>query len=679
MIPLHKFSIIIASLFILLPAQKGAASAYREETQLFSLPQVSEKMQVAVISLKAKQIERAEKILTEITKSYPWYIEAPYLLTTLYASQGKTQKAFDALDQAIAAGFDNQTLLFKDQNLAPLREDKGFNLRVEKLIQKKAQKAPITNEQKPQPSTIQKQLAPITSANTIWDPRVAALKAYFKFNSRKVAPAKVQQYDDLAAKELNSLFQRGLAAGNTGDLYDNRDRKHSSLNPKQYPQLAFTQYSKIAVENDIDYGLNTKILYNTPTFGNTSTAVSSGPFWRSQARLAYTLPNGPRQLALQYLNSQLYIFPAVRDYTKQKDLLPTNTPYLLISEGKSGSDQPFLRAVSSILAAFKPAEKQELVESAKLIPAIQMVFRKGQKSAVSPEDYFTYKSHPAVFTGDDIDLVKMIRLANDLDASEFPSIVQMRVLEENQPIPGIDDFTLSLPETLFNTPAAIARVIRSSAFQKTMKIQVKSVNKNFNEKIEYKWVLLQGDPGKISIEKSTADGGTVRITSKWHTPFEPKSRKGATSNRVEIAVFAVTDKSVSAPSFVTLLYPENQTRVYSAQGKIQSIDHTGNERIYVDPQIFAKRNWRDDYHYDNQGRLIGWTRSQGTKTTDFTYHGAQVVETDASGRATKAQRVGYIYDRGPTGHLEATEKPINSYLSIEYLNNEDMRGIITKQ
>lgn len=675
MILFQTFRILIASLFILVPSLAGATSAYREEAQLFLLPQVSEKMQVAVISLKAKQVTRAQKILTEISNSYPWYWEAPYLLTSLYASQGKTQDALRALDKAIAAGFDNHTLLYKDQSLASLRDNKEFNLRVEKLIQKRT---PV-KDQKLQPSAIQKQLAPVTSANTHWDPRVAALKSYFKFNSRKVASAQVQKQDDLAAKELNSLFQRGLAAGNTGDLYDNRDRKHSSLSQKQYPQLAFTQYSKIAVENDIDYGLNTKILYNAPTFGNTSTAVSSGPFWRSQARLAYTLPNGPRQLALQYLNNHLYIFPAVGDYTKEKDLLPANTPYLLISEGKSGSDQPFMRAVSSILAAFKPAEKDELIKSAKLIPAIQMIFRKGQKNAVNLANYFTSKSHPAVFTAGQIDLVKMIRLANNLDASEFPSVVQMRVLEENQPIPGIDDFTLSLPETLFNTPAAIARVIRSSAFLKTMKIQVKSVNKGFNEKIEYKWVLLQGDAAKISIKKSTADGSTVEITSKWHTSFEPRNRKGATSNRVEIAVFAVTDKSVSAPSFVTLLYPENQKREYSAQGKILSIDHTYNAREYVDPQIFAKRNWRDDYRYDDQGRLLGWSRSQGAKTTEFTYHGAQVIETDPAGRATKAQRVGYIYDRGATGHLEAKEKPINAYLSIEYINNEDMRGIITKQ
>ncbi len=190
---------------------------------------------------------------------------------------------------------------------------------------------------------------------------------------------------------------------------------------------------------------------------------------------------------------------------------------------------------------------------------------------------------------------------------------------------------------------------------------------------------MQGDPAKVTITKSTADGSTVEIRSKWHTPFEPTNRKGATSNRVEIAVFAVTAKSVSAPSFVTLLYPENQKREYSAQGKILSIDHTYNARAYVDPQIFAKRNWRHEYHYDDQGRLIGWNRIQGGKTTEFTYHGAQVVETDPAGRAIKAQRVGYIYDRGPTGHLKATEKPINAYLSIEYVNNEDMRGIITKQ
>ncbi len=40
------------------------------------------------------------------------------------------------------------------------------------------------------------------------------------------------------------------------------------------------------------------------------------------------------------------------------DLYPTNTPYLIISQGSSGSDQPFMRAIPFTLAASAPRSRR---------------------------------------------------------------------------------------------------------------------------------------------------------------------------------------------------------------------------------------------------------------------------------------------------------------------------------
>jgi len=55
------------------------------------------------------------------------------------------------------------------------------------------------------------------------------------------------------------------------------------------------------------------------------------------------------------------------------DVYPTNTPYLIASQGSSGSDQPFMRAIPFTLAAFRPEVKKKLVETGLLMPTIQMI------------------------------------------------------------------------------------------------------------------------------------------------------------------------------------------------------------------------------------------------------------------------------------------------------------------
>jgi len=43
------------------------------------------------------------------------------------------------------------------------------------------------------------------------------------------------------------------------------------------------------------------------------------------------------------------------------DLFQVNTPYLVISQGSSGTDQPFLRAFVSAAAALQPETQQRLI------------------------------------------------------------------------------------------------------------------------------------------------------------------------------------------------------------------------------------------------------------------------------------------------------------------------------
>ena len=80
------------------------------------------------------------------------------------------------------------------------------------------------------------------------------------------------------------------------------------------------------------------------TFGNSSTSAPP-QLGGSNPRSYYVFPFGLSFLYNQYTRNNLYIYPEHRDHDPGHngkndgygDLYPTNTPYLIISQGSSGS------------------------------------------------------------------------------------------------------------------------------------------------------------------------------------------------------------------------------------------------------------------------------------------------------------------------------------------------------
>ena len=57
-----------------------------------------------------------------------------------------------------------------------------------------------------------------------------------------------------AARRLRRLVHEGRAAGNHGDLYENRDRGHSPLPAEAHPQLTHVRYEAGLRKARLDYG-----------------------------------------------------------------------------------------------------------------------------------------------------------------------------------------------------------------------------------------------------------------------------------------------------------------------------------------------------------------------------------------------------------------------------------------
>ena len=90
---------------------------------------------------------------------------------------------------------------------------------------------------------------------------------------------------------------------------------------RRIPQVTAVRYSEAARAADVDYGLNDSLLFDRVTFGNSSTALTGGPLWRSLPRYAMTRPDGtgPLRLWQNASANQLYVYPAHKDYGDGKE------------------------------------------------------------------------------------------------------------------------------------------------------------------------------------------------------------------------------------------------------------------------------------------------------------------------------------------------------------------------
>lgn len=388
---------------------------------------------------------------------------------------------------------------------------------------------------------------------------------------------------------LKQWWKEGTAAGNVGDWYDNRDRQHSGLGVKAYPQLSVHIYTPQELAGRQDWALRMRAL-DKVVFGNSSTS-SPAESGGSNPRHAYRLPMGLNQLHQQYRGNNLYIYPEHRDHDPSPDghgdLYPTNTPFLLISQGSSGSDQPFMRSVPFTLAAFRPEVKKKLVENGLLMPTVQMILRMSNNHLATPEEYLTGKAHPTVFEGKWVDDLKMVQLAHDIQVDTIPPMAQVKVVEEDKFAPG-KDYLDRASENLADTPVVVARVWRAYAARRRMVVSAQPSFDLNKRPLKYQWVVLRGDAKQVTITPKKADGSVVELDVPYPARAPIAGDEKMQSSRIDIGLFVHNGAYWSAPAFVTFFSLADEGRGY-AGGKLVDIGYgMGDVLMNVDwPKVMA--------------------------------------------------------------------------------------------
>ena len=641
----------------------AVAGAEAKRPSVFDLPvlestQAAMNRTVTVLFANGRYAE-AEKLLQAGVERVPHDANAHYNLACALARQGKNGEALTHLERAVALGFRDPKHIEEDDDLEGLREDARF----EPILKKAAEPMTLPPESwkyEVRPAAVEDGKVLVTEENSGWIPQLRSYRVFFKLDNQASAGKPIAVGLGKVGDLLRRWDKEGTAAGNHGDLYDNHDGGHSNMELAAFPRFTRIEFSEAAKKRGLHQGLQRSFRYNGVTIGNSSTALTAGPIWRCQGRLALTQPQTALLISLQYIGNHLYVYPEHRDHDPGHngadgkgygDVFPANTPYMIISQGSSGSDRVFLNAVAATLAAFRPEVKQQLVKTGMLMPTVQLIFRSSNKMVRKPEDYLTGKAHPTVFDGGQLDVEKMVTMAHDMTPDALPPIVQFKDIKEDRSVLGRDYFDLGPRERLFDTPCAIARVVKSTKYLRRMVISAEASKDLHGKPLEYHWVVLRGDADRIQINKLDEAGARAELLVPYHErrPVAPGAK--LESNRVDIGVFVHNGDYYSAPAFVCFLYLDNEKRVYDDRQRIEVVDYTdpavrGN---YVDPLLDLPKDWRDEYRYGEDGQLLGWTRIRGPKHEDFTAEGLLVLEKDDQGRPVKTSKVRYLPERRPKG------------------------------
>jgi len=345
-----------------------------------------------------------------------------------------------------------------------------------------------------------------------------------------------------------------------------------------YPQLSRVEYSKAELDRRADWAAARGVRPQV-TFGNSSTSapVTGGG---SNPRHYYVSPRGLELLAAQYRGNNVYIYPEHRDHDPGHnglgdgygDLYPTNTPYLIISQGSSGSDRPFMRAAATTLAAFRPEVKRKLVETGLLMPTLQMILRSTNRQLEHPLDYLTGKAHPTVFEGKWVDALAMAKAAHAIRLEAIPPLVKLRVVEQDETIAGRDFFDPAEGERLADTESVIARLFRGKDRVRRLTVSAEDSLDVNDRPLTFTWTVLRGDAESVRIEPLD-DAGTRARIAVAHPERRPVAPGGIESSRVDIGVFAHNGASYSPPALITFFAFDSESRSYDDKGRVREIGY----------------------------------------------------------------------------------------------------------
>lgn len=442
-----------------------------------------------------------------------------YNLACALAYRATPDAALDALELAVKAGFRNAQAIENDNDLKRISSTARFRSIVQLARETAGLPVPGHPLQKQARLTMGTRLV-LTKSNLVWDFDRGLYTALFKFlrGSGESPEAMAALYDGPAKDVMAAMLADGIASGNAGDVYVNRDNDHSRIDLKDFPLLSELRFDAEAKKKGIGKAIPNTLYPGAAVVGNASLAVVSTNDSCSLVRMAMQEPQSMISLQQCYLNNQFWVFPAHKDFNPATgiDRFLGVTPCALMSVGSSGSDRYYVRAALAASAAMRSDVKKTVKENGLFGPTMQYLFRRTRKGVESEADYLSDKAHPTAFDRDSLDTVKMVRLANGLTPSAIPPAV---------------------------VPLSVFVPVRAVDLEKELDFSFRAFPEGLKN-VSYCWHVVHGDGSRVKI--TPGGNGSVHLSVDCR----------GLSERIDVACFAKTAASDwGAPSFVCI-YPQ---------------------------------------------------------------------------------------------------------------------------
>ncbi len=460
-----------------------------------------------------------------------------YNLACALNRQNKTDDALDALAKAVDFGFRDAAHAEADEdlkNLGTLPRFRGLVQDMRRRAHEPVSGHPVLSPLDVPPGVV----STLTCTNLVWDferGRYVALTRPAP-GAPPLPSVRAARYRGPAADLLATWLADGVAAGNAGDVYVNRDHDHSTLAVADFPGLSAIRYEAAARAKGVDKVLPNTLFPKLSVFGNASLALVSTNDSCSLPRAACADPGAIAVLSEFYLDNQFWVFPAHKDVSTQAglDRFPAVSPYALVTEGSSGTDQPYLRLALAAAAAFRPDTKKRILETKRLAPTLQRLLRRHLKGVRNDDDYLTARAHPTAFPANGVDAAALVAAAHALKLDEIPPVAVLTPLAPRQ--------TVSLapkPRHFLISPCAVGVKLNDTDVERTFPFRAVAGGENKMSRVC--WRVVHGDPARVTVAPG-AEPDVYELTVDCRD----------LTNRLDIACFAkdlATDWG--APSFVS--------------------------------------------------------------------------------------------------------------------------------
>lgn len=644
--------LLLLSLCVL-PVPFLAAGEPEKPLSVYDMPRVwprhNQLRQEFIAAFRRGDIRAMEATCRAALEVMPGDATWHYNLACALAYREDPAPALDELDRAITYGFRDADTIAKDSDLARLAQTPRFAELVARA--RRLARTPVAGRPFNRPAEVPAGgVATLSETNLVWDFDAGCFNALLTLKdaeqpiSLRAAEYGLSKPTSPERPYVAAWLSEGTAAGNTGDLYLNRDGGHSTLAVRDFPNVTTVRYAPDAQARGLHLDHPNTFFGTMPVFGNISRGRTGGPFWRSLARASLTDPGVAARLDRFYRSNQFWVIPAVKDFGVPDigDVFPANAPFQCVTEGVSWSDQPFLRAALAASASFRPETKQAVRTRCLMGPTIQWLLRRTQKGVRSEEDYLAPGAHPAAFNAARLDSAALVEKAHALTPADIPpavslALVNSRLFPVKYPEAG-RDYPDLVGEVLMAVPSALALVLRAPDGVRTFLVRAQGFPEADEETV-FAWRVVNGPASAVTI--GTPLGEALDTPEKGYVQITVDRR--ALTNRIDVACFARRGTTAyGAPSIVSFYPLPQEKRTYRPDGKIQSIDYANPDGRYSDPMLALPRHWTDTYAYAPDGTPRGFTRAyNGKPVASFTPTGERIVSRRADGTPETLVRVKY--------------------------------------